>query len=150
MKVSDLAQQAGIAPSAVRFYERRGVLPAASRRDNGYREYSENDLCRLRMVVSFRRLGLDPVEAGRLASLCMSGQCDAMTQDLAVLVADQRRMIARQRAELDELDRQLAVVETSLGAGGETQFVRAKEVPMSHACCGPECPCPCPPEGPCC
>jgi DNA-binding transcriptional MerR regulator len=28
--------------------ERRGVLSAAARRDNGYREYTDDDLCQLR------------------------------------------------------------------------------------------------------
>ena len=57
MNVSEVARRAGIAPTAVRFYERRGVLPAAARRDNGYRDYTDDDLCRLRLVVSLRSLG---------------------------------------------------------------------------------------------
>jgi len=150
VNISDLAEQVGIAPSAVRFYERTGVLPRAGRRDNGYRSYDEIDLCRLRIVVGLRRLGLDPVEAGRLASMCVSGQCDAMTKDLAVRVIEQRRTIARQRRELDELDRELATLEASLAAGTETNLADPKEHWMSRSCCGPECPCPCPPDGPCC
>lgn len=39
MNVSEVARRAGISPTAVRFYERRGVPPAAAPRDNGYREY---------------------------------------------------------------------------------------------------------------
>jgi DNA-binding transcriptional MerR regulator len=150
VNISDLAQQVGIAPSAVRFYERTGVVPRAGRRDNGYRDYDDVDLCRLRIVVGLRRLGLDPVEAGRLASMCVSGHCDIMTVDLAIRVGEQRRTIARQRLELDELDRELATLEASLAAGTGTNLTNPKEAPMSRACCGPECPCPCPPDGPCC
>ncbi len=55
MNVSEVARRAGIAPTAVRFYERRGVLPAASRRDNGYREYTDEDLSpRLRRLIRRR------------------------------------------------------------------------------------------------
>jgi MerR family copper efflux transcriptional regulator len=36
MKVAELARHAGIAPSAVRFYEETGVLPVAARLENGY------------------------------------------------------------------------------------------------------------------
>jgi DNA-binding transcriptional MerR regulator len=71
MKVSELARRAGVAPSAVRFYEQSGVLPYAPRRANGYREYGASELARLRLVVALRRLGLAPVDAGRLAALCM-------------------------------------------------------------------------------
>ena len=59
MKVSELAERAGIAPSAVRWYESVGIIPPA-RQPNGYREYAEEDLARLRLVVSLRRLGLGP------------------------------------------------------------------------------------------
>jgi MerR family copper efflux transcriptional regulator len=117
MNVAEVARQAGIAPSAVRFYERRGVLPAAARRDNGYRDYTEDDLCRLRLVVSLRSLGLDVATAGNLARQCLAGQCDLMVRDLAPLVTAQRAAIARNQAELAELDRHLAKLEVSLAAG---------------------------------
>ena len=118
MNVSDLAREVGIAPSAVRFYERKGILPPAPRQDNGYREYTDDDLCRLRVVVSLRRLGLDLPIAGRLAGLCQSGQCNAMARDLLPLVAAQRDAIARTRAELDDLDGRLAKLETELPSNG--------------------------------
>jgi MerR family copper efflux transcriptional regulator len=118
MNISDIARVVGIAPSAVRFYERKGVLPRAQRGPNGYREYSADDLCQLRIVVSLRRLGLDLPVSGHLASLCQGGHCDAMARDLLPLLSAQRNAIARSRAELDELDRNLAALETTLRAGG--------------------------------
>ena len=118
MNVSDLAREVGIAPSAVRFYERKGILPPAPRQDNGYREYGDDDLCRLRVVVSLRRLGLDLPIAGRLAALCQSGECDTMARDLLPLVGAQRHTIARTRTELDDLDGRLAKLETELQTNG--------------------------------
>ena len=61
MRVSELARRAGIAASAVRFYEEAGVLPRAARRGNGSRDYPDEALARLRLVVALRRLGLAPV-----------------------------------------------------------------------------------------
>ena len=55
MKVAELARRAGVAPSAVRFYEETGVLPPAMRLVNGYREFDATDLARLRLVVVLRR-----------------------------------------------------------------------------------------------
>lgn len=118
MNVSDLAREVGIAPSAVRFYERKGILPPAPRQGNGYREYTDDDLCRLRVVVSLRRLGLDLPIAGRLAARCQSGECDAMARDLLPLVAAQRAAIVRTRVELDDLDQRLARLETELQTDG--------------------------------
>jgi MerR family copper efflux transcriptional regulator len=117
MNVSEVARKVGIAPTAIRFYERRGVLPAAARRDNGYREYTDEDLCRSRLVVSLRSLGLDVATAGRLARHCLAGRCDVMARDLAPLVSAERAAVARSQAELAELDRHLAALEVSLAAG---------------------------------
>jgi arsenate reductase len=119
MKVSELARRAGIAPSAVRFYEETGVLPAAVRRDNGYRDFGPEALARLRLVVALRRLGLAPVDAGRIAALCIErGEID---RDLAPLIDGQRAAIARQRADLDRLESELTDLELTISAAGRAR-----------------------------
>ena len=130
MKVSELAERAGIASSAVRWYESAGVIPPASRQPNGYREYAEEDLARLRLVVSLRRLGLGPEDAGRMARLCLErGEVD---RDLAPLIADQRAAIARQRDDLERLDGELIDLEATIAAAGRARG-RRKGSPMSEA-----------------
>jgi arsenate reductase len=127
MKVSELARRAGIAPSAVRFYEEMGVLPFAPRRSNGYREYGAEQLARLRLVVALRRLGLAPVDAGRFAALCMErGEVDV---DLAPVIAGQRAAIDRQRADLDRLDSELTDLELTIAAADRAR--RTKERTMA-------------------
>ncbi len=122
MNVSELAREAGIAPSAVRFYEETGVLPSAARQRNGYRTYGRHDLARLRLVVALRRLGLGPLDAGRLARLCLEdGEIDA---DLGPLIADQRAAIVRQRAELDRLDAELTDLDLTVRAAGRARQTR--------------------------
>lgn len=117
MRVSELARRAGITPAAIRFYESEGVLPAASRRANGYRDYSEGDLCRLRLVVTLRGLGIELSECGRLAALCQDGQCDVMEQQFLPQIEERRRAVAAARAELDHLDRELENTQRALRAG---------------------------------
>lgn len=125
MRIAELARRAGIAASAVRWYESQGVIPEASRRANGYRDYDEVDLARLRLVVSLRRLGLGPEDAGRLARLCLErGNVDL---DLAPLLADQRAAIARQRVDLDRLEGELLDLEMTVAAAG--RFRRERPVP---------------------
>jgi arsenate reductase len=116
VRVSELAHRAGIAPSAVRWYESAGILPPATRQANGYREYADEDLARLRLLVSLRRLGVDPGDAGRMAQLCLDrGDVD---RDLAPLIAAQRVAIARQRDDLDRLDDELVDLESTIAAVG--------------------------------
>ncbi len=122
MNVSELAQQASVAPSAVRFYEARGVLPSATRQPNGYRSYGPDDVARLRLVVALRRLGLGTLDAGRLARLCLEhGAIDA---DLAPLIAEQRAALARRRVELDRLDAELSDLDETVHAVGRAHLTR--------------------------
>lgn len=116
MKIAELSKRAGVAASAVRWYEQEGVLPAPPRQSNGYREYDEVDLARLRLVLSLRRLGLAPEDAGRLARLCL--ERGAIDLDLAPLLADQRQAIERQRADLDRLEAELLDLELTIAAAG--------------------------------
>jgi arsenate reductase len=128
MRTSEVARRAGVAPSAVRWYEQVGVLPAPVRGQNGYREYDELDLARLRLVVSLRRLGLGPEDAGRLARLCL--EAGAVDLDLAPLITAQRDAIARQRDDLDRLDTELTDLELTIAAAARVRGTR-RETTMS-------------------
>jgi DNA-binding transcriptional MerR regulator len=114
MNVSELARRAGVTAKAVRFYESSGAIPAATRAANGYRSYTEDDLCQLRLIVSLRGMGLPLAESGRLASLCVADKCDVMATELLPLVRERRSAVAAQRRELDHLERELAAVESAL------------------------------------
>jgi arsenate reductase len=128
MKVSELSRLAGVAPSAVRWYEAVGVLPPATRGANGYREYAERDLARLRLVVALRRLGVAPAEAGRLAQVCLDrGTLDA---GLVPVLAAQQAAIARQRADLDRLEGELLDLEMTIAAAGRATRREASVTPI--------------------
>lgn len=116
MRIAELARRVGLAPSAVRWYESVGIIPEPARAPNGYRAYSDLDVARLRLVVALRRLGLGPVDAGRLARLCLErGDVDA---DLAPVLAEQRSAIERQRSDLDRLEGELLDLEMTIAAAG--------------------------------
>lgn len=63
--ISDVARQAGIKPSAIRYYERIGILPAA-RRSSGQRRYDRTVLYRLAVVQRARQMGFSLDEIRRL------------------------------------------------------------------------------------
>ena len=58
MKIGELATRTGLAPSAIRFYESLGLLPAARRASNGYRVYGEDAVQRLQIVALSQSFGL--------------------------------------------------------------------------------------------
>ncbi len=58
MKIGEVAGNAGVSVDTVRFYERRGVLPAPQRRASGYREYTTSTVERIRTARALQNLGL--------------------------------------------------------------------------------------------
>jgi MerR family transcriptional regulator, copper efflux regulator len=58
MKIGEFAGAVGVSVDAVRFYERRGVLPPAARTASGYRTFGQRDLDRVRLARQLQQLGL--------------------------------------------------------------------------------------------
>lgn len=57
MKIGQVAERAGVSVDTVRFYERRGLLPAAERRPSGYREFDSSTVDRIRTAKAMQELG---------------------------------------------------------------------------------------------
>jgi DNA-binding transcriptional MerR regulator len=108
MRIGELARQVGVSTDTVRFYERSGWLPPASRRENDYREYDERDVEHLRLLIDLRRLDVPLSDAGAIAGWCHSGHCDETTAELPKLIAERRTDIADRIAGLQALDARLA------------------------------------------
>ena len=117
MKASELADRTRSTAKAIRFYEDEGVLPRPRRLANGYRDYTEVDVCRVRVLVALRGLGLDLAESGRLARMCADGQCDDMADELGQRIAERRASVAVAVAELQHVDAELANLERVLATG---------------------------------
>ena len=81
MRIGTLAERLGTTPHAIRFYERRGLLPAPGRSTNRYREYDEADAERLRLLLGLRQLDIPLDQAAELASMCAAGRCDEVSDD---------------------------------------------------------------------
>jgi DNA-binding transcriptional MerR regulator len=58
VQIGQAASQAGVSIDTVRFYERRGVLPAPARTPAGYRVYGESTVERIRLARRLQSLGL--------------------------------------------------------------------------------------------
>ncbi|MFB4297673.1 MerR family transcriptional regulator [Actinomadura sp. NTSP31] len=58
MRIGDAAAAAGTTPRALRFYEKRGLLPPPSRTAGGQREYGPEEVNRVRIIRQLLALGL--------------------------------------------------------------------------------------------
>ena len=65
MKIGELAQRTGLAPSRIRFYERIGLLKMVERKQNGYRSYPNDAVLALKLISAGQRAGfsLDELRA---------------------------------------------------------------------------------------
>jgi DNA-binding transcriptional MerR regulator len=114
VRIGQLATRVGVSPDTVRFYERSGWLPRASRRDNAYREYDEADVEHLQLLIDLRRLDLPLDDAARIASWCHSGHCAETTAELPRMIVGRRAAIAERIASLQALDARLASLDRHL------------------------------------
>ena len=57
MKIGQLAVVAGVSTSQIRFYEKQGLVPPATRLENGYRDYPDEMVSRLRTITMSKSLG---------------------------------------------------------------------------------------------
>jgi len=58
MRIGEIADEVGVDPPTIRYYESVGVLPEPERTSSGYRAYSSIDVERLRFVTLARSLGI--------------------------------------------------------------------------------------------
>ncbi|MGR3760870.1 MerR family transcriptional regulator [Roseobacteraceae bacterium NS-SX3] len=65
MKIGELAKSTGVSTSRIRFYEKHGLIPPPSRQANGYREYSEAMISRLKTITMSKALGFSLSEIRR-------------------------------------------------------------------------------------
>lgn len=65
MKIGELADATGVSASSIRFYEKHGLIPKPARQENGYRDYSDTMVSRLRTIAMSKSLGFSLSEIRR-------------------------------------------------------------------------------------
>lgn len=69
MKIGELSDRTGLPASRIRYYETNGLIPAADRAPNGYRDYDAAMIERLRLIDLAKSLGFSLEEiSGLMAS----------------------------------------------------------------------------------
>ncbi len=57
MKIQEVEKELKVSRANIRFYEHEGLVSPV-RKENGYREYSNEDITQLKKIIIFRKLGL--------------------------------------------------------------------------------------------
>jgi len=108
LTIGNLAEQAAVNVQTLRYYERRGLLPAPPRTDGGYRQYPPDSVARVRFIKRAQLLGFSLGEIAELLDLRVHPRrtCSAMRRKAEVKRAeiDRRiRALGDLRAALDDL-----------------------------------------------
>lgn len=108
MQIKELAQQTNLSAKTIRYYEEIGLLPLPKRQPNGYRDYEESAVDRVKFVIGARSLGLSLDDIGELLALRdrREAPCRVLLQMLDEKAAEIRQRIAdlqRLEVELREL-----------------------------------------------
>jgi MerR family redox-sensitive transcriptional activator SoxR len=93
LTVSDVAARSGFAPSALRFYEKQGLI-AASRTSGGQRRFERSVLRRLAFIRAARNVGLTLDEVAAALALLPGGRTPTR--------ADWARLSREWRLRLDD------------------------------------------------
>ena len=91
MKINQVEQLVGITKKNIRFYEEQGLLSPGRNRENGYRDYTEEDVKKLEQIKLFRKLGL-PLEEIRRMQAGESTVADSMKRHLVTLEREQQNI----------------------------------------------------------
>jgi len=89
MKIGELAKRTGMAASAIRFYESKGILKVASRQANGYRDYPPEAVAVLTIISDAQQAGFSLDEIKQLIPADMSSwQHDELISALRRKIAE--------------------------------------------------------------
>ncbi len=128
MQIGEVARRSSLTVDAIRFYEKRKLLPKAVRSAGRFRLYGESSVERLHFIQQMQGLGFSLREVGELIQLRERkvDACESVKELLKAKLADVRR---KQR-ELRHLESEL-----------ETDLRKCKRE-LNHRRQHAACPCP--------
>ena len=89
LKVHELAERGGVTPHVVRYYVRIGLLAPERRLKNGYQEFGEGDIRRLRFIKRCQHLGFTLSDIAEIFQRKMLGRLGGWTSRVERLRRDE-------------------------------------------------------------
>jgi DNA-binding transcriptional MerR regulator len=109
MRIGELAEQVGVNPKTIRYYESIGLLPPPPRTDAGYRVYGPDAEGRLVFIKTAQHLGLSLDEIREVLALREAGS--APCEHVRGMLREQVRTIGQRITELRRLRDELRALD---------------------------------------
>jgi DNA-binding transcriptional MerR regulator len=103
MRIGQVAAQAAVNVQTLRYYERRGLMPATRRRASGYREYDPAAIGRVRFIKHAQALGFSLDDIGELLADTACAHVQARAEQAIARLDAKMAELARMRTILVEL-----------------------------------------------
>ena len=114
MRIGNLAEATGTAVETIRFYEREGLIPAAQRADNNYRQYTVAHAERLAFIRHCRNLDMTLDEIRSLLHLRDTPRADC--GEVNALLDQHIGHVGERIRELRALEKTLRALRAQCGA----------------------------------
>ncbi|QWU18541.1 MerR family transcriptional regulator [Paenibacillus sophorae] len=109
--VSQISQMSGLPASTIRFYEKEGIIPNVNRNTSGRRQYSDEDLLLLELVICLKDTGMMIEEIKQYTHLIVQGN-ETIGLRREILLAHKKNVeqqLMRIRENLEQLNQKIAV-----------------------------------------
>lgn len=123
MQIKEISTSTGVPAKTIRYYEEIGLLPQPARQENGYRQYAESDVNRLKLVAGARRLDIPLSEIKEI--LDMRDRKEAPCAMLLDVIQQKQHEIEARIRELEIMKSELSALHT-LGQTFPTDDVEGK------------------------
>lgn len=114
MTIGFLARAANVNIETIRYYQRVGLIKEPKKPTSGYRQYSCNDVNRIKFIKRAQKLGFNLTEISELLELG-DGHCKRVRQR----AVHKRDMINQQINDLTKMKKMLDKLITSCGKGNK-------------------------------
>lgn len=127
--VGEAAKMLGVAPSALRYYDKEGLLPFVERSGGGMRMFKESDIEWLKLIDCLKATGM-PIKGIKQFIECTLRGDESIGERLEILSAQRGRVLE----QIKELERHLEMIdykvwyyETAQKAGTTSVFEKIDE-----------------------
>lgn len=100
MRIKEVAEQFGLLPTTLRFYEEKGLIPAVPRDENGVRDYGTFEINWIRFIRCMRSAGCSIAMLQEYSRLCRTG--DGTIPERLELLKQQYAALEKRERELQE------------------------------------------------
>ena len=134
--IKEVSHMMSISTTTLRYYDKEGLLPYITRRESGYRVFSDSDVSMLHIIHCLKKSGLSIKDIKKFIDYVQQG--DDSLEERYQLFLDQREQVKAQIADLhkvlDTLNHKCWYYETAIAAGTEAIHKEIAQ-PLEQAAC---------------